>query len=84
MLTKTKLPRFSYAQRIIALPVMVLLVFIFSLKAQGISVKQVIKNNLPQLGFSNDKETLPTDTTLNFNNEQKPYTKQIHFNLNKK
>lgn len=47
MLTKKSNPKFSYLQRIIALPVLTVLVIIFSLKAQGISVKRVINNNLP-------------------------------------
>ncbi len=47
MLTKKSNPKFSYVQRIIALPVLTVLVIVFSLKAQGISVKQVINNNLP-------------------------------------
>lgn len=64
MLTKKSNPKFSYVQRIIALPIIAVVAIVFSLKAQGISVKQVINNNL--LGTF-DIKTNATETASNQN-----------------
>lgn len=44
MLTKKSLPKFSYAQRIMAFPILAIVIGLCSLKAQGYSVKNVVAN----------------------------------------
>jgi beta-lactamase regulating signal transducer with metallopeptidase domain len=70
MLTKNKLPKLSYAQRIFVLPIVALVVISFSLKAQGYSLKRVAANVINS--FSNvsineneiNKEAPKNDTIL--------------------
>lgn len=61
MLTKNKLPKLSYAQRIFVLPIVILVVVAFSLKAQGYSLKEVAKNVVKN--FTN--ESLPKNQANN-------------------
>lgn len=56
MLTKNKLPKFSYAQRILALPIFMVIVVAFSLKAQGYSLKQVATNVVSKLSSESSNQ----------------------------